>query len=73
MSSPSLCPKCGWKRSEVVRTTTIEGASKRERRCYDCDSRWYTVEMPIERYRVVQNMERVIDDVLRGMNGPDKG
>lgn len=62
-----LCPTCGDSRVVVVDSRPSSIGRKRHRRCFNCDHRWVTVEVPFDFATRVQFLLDAVDTATRAL------
>ena len=59
-----LCPKCKSDNLKVYDSRPTDEATWRRRLCLDCKCRFSTIEISLEEYRDLKDMEAKLTDVL---------
>lgn len=60
------CPKCGSENTYTVDSRDGRDGRRRRKRCQDCDNRWTTIEISVEKYQRLKRLHDVLRDVMKG-------
>lgn len=58
------CPKCGSENTYTVDSRDGRDGRRRRKRCQDCDNRWTTIEISVEKYQRLKRLHDVLRDVM---------
>ena len=60
-----MCPECGNYNAYVVDSREEVGYRRRRYKCADCDHRWTTAEIPLERLKLLEEKRRAPLEEIR--------
>ena len=58
------CPRCNSRNIKCVDSRPNDFTVKRRKKCFDCDYRWNTLEITVDRHRELLTKEGWLEDVL---------
>lgn len=64
----SRCPECQSINVEITESRPREKFFYRRRRCIDCEKRYTTVEIPIEKFEEYERIEQKFEDFKENFN-----
>lgn len=58
------CPKCNSRNIKCVDSKPFDSTVRRRKKCFDCDYRWNTVEITVDRHSELLKKEGWLEDIL---------